>query len=102
MTSSSFTRSMLLRRHRVERVAAVAIDAVEIRLAGAASPQVSRRLKASLLDLRELASADRRAALDEQLDLLSVAVEDALADERDVAFALGADREGIGAAASAP
>jgi uncharacterized membrane protein len=72
----------------------------EIRLAGAGSPQVSRRLKASLLDLRELAPADRRGALDEQLDLLAVAVEEALDDERDVAFALGADREGIGAAAS--
>jgi hypothetical protein len=40
----------------------------------------------------------RAAVLDEQLDLLAGAVEGAVDDERDVARAPHADREGIGAA----
>ena len=42
----------------------------EIRLAGAASPQVSRRLIAALTDLIDYAPSDRRPALVEQLELL--------------------------------
>ena len=38
----------------------------EIRLAGAGSPQVTRRLKAALTDLRSLALPDRIAVLEEQ------------------------------------
>jgi len=71
----------------------------EIRLAGAGSPQVARRLKAALTDLKSVAPPDRTEILDLQLDLLTTATEAALTDERDVAIALNDDREGIGAAA---
>jgi uncharacterized membrane protein len=68
----------------------------EIRLAGAASPQVTRRLVAALHDLKSIAPTDRHAALDRQLELLSVLAEEAIFDERDVTMALHADRLGIG------
>ena len=71
----------------------------EIRLAGAGSPQVARRLKAALTDLKSVAPPDRMEILDLQLDLLTTATEAALSDDRDVALALNRDREGIGAAA---
>ncbi len=73
----------------------------EIRLAGAGSPQVTRRLKAALTDLRSIAPPERVGIVDLQLDLLSTTTEASLSDERDVAFALHQDREGIGAAATA-
>jgi uncharacterized membrane protein len=72
----------------------------EIRLAGAGSPQVTRRLKAALSDLRSIAPPDRVGIIDFQLDLLSTTTEASLSDERDVELALHEDREGIGAAAS--
>ena len=72
----------------------------EIRLAGAGSPQVTRRLKAALTDLRSIAPPERVGILEFQLDLLSTTTEEALSDERDVELALHEDREGIGAAAS--
>jgi uncharacterized membrane protein len=72
----------------------------EIRLAGAGSPQVSRRLKAALTDLRSIAPAERVGIIDQQLELLVAATELAMDDERDVEMALREDREGIGAAAA--
>jgi uncharacterized membrane protein len=72
----------------------------EIRLAGAGSPKVTRRLKAALTDLKTQALPDRIAVLDEQLDLLMAAAETAMKDERDAELALRDDREGIGAAAA--
>ena len=48
----------------------------EIRLAGARSPQVSRRLTAALEDLLEVVPPARRAVVQEQLDLLRGAVRD--------------------------
>ena len=72
----------------------------EIRLAGAGSPQVSRRLKAALTDLRSIAPAERVEVIDHQLELLVAATETAMEDERDVEMALSEDREGIGAAAT--
>jgi uncharacterized membrane protein len=71
----------------------------EIRLAGAGSPQVTRRLKAALTDLRSIAPPERVGALERQLELLSAAVERALDDERDADAALTADGEGLGVAA---
>jgi uncharacterized membrane protein len=71
----------------------------EIRLAGAGSPQVARRLKAALTDLKAVAPPERTEILDLQLDLLTTATEASLNDDRDVALALNDDREGIGAAA---
>jgi uncharacterized membrane protein len=72
----------------------------EIRLAGAGSPQVSRRLKAALTDLRSIAPAERVGIIDHQLELLVAATETAMNDERDVEMALREDREGIGAEAA--
>ena len=72
----------------------------EIRLAGAGSPQVARRLKAALTDLRSIVPPERVGIIDLQLDLLLTTTEAALSDERDVELALHEDREGIGAAAS--
>jgi uncharacterized membrane protein len=59
----------------------------EIRLAGATSPQVARRLKSALDDLSSVAPPDRRPVLERQLDLLSTADPDASlpADLNDVA-----------------
>ena len=71
----------------------------EIRMAGAGSPQVSRRLVAALMDLRRVALPERIAVLDEQARLLRAATVDAMHDERDIRFALDPDREGLGAAA---
>lgn len=71
----------------------------EIRIAGAQSPQVSRRLIAALQDLLEVAPPDRRSILDYELALLRDAVADA-PDKRDVAFALTPDPQGIGVAAA--
>jgi uncharacterized membrane protein len=72
----------------------------EIRLAGAGSPQITRRLRAALVDLRRIAPADRAAALDEQLELLTATAAGAFEHPRDVRLALDGDREGIGAAAA--
>ena len=74
----------------------------EIRLAGAASPQVTRRLVAALNDLRDMAPSARHAVLDEQLDLLQSAVRDLPRDQRDLSMALTPDPQGIGVVASAP
>jgi uncharacterized membrane protein len=71
----------------------------EIRLAGASSPQVTRRLCAALQDLKGVAPPDRQAPLDRQLRLLTAAVHRAYDDEEDVAAALTPDAEGIGSGA---
>jgi uncharacterized membrane protein len=68
----------------------------EIRLAGASTPQVTRRLCAALEDLKSVAPPDRQAPLDRQLRLLTAAVHRAYADEADVVAALTPDSEGVG------
>ncbi len=68
----------------------------EIRLAGAGSPQVARRLRAALEGLMTVVPPARRAALDRQLDLLGAAVTRQYQDDRDRHAALIADTEGIG------
>jgi uncharacterized membrane protein len=68
----------------------------EIRLAGAGSPQVARRLRSALEDLRAVVPPGRRPALDRQLDLLSIAVTRQYHDVRDRRAALTSDNEGIG------
>jgi uncharacterized membrane protein len=80
----------------------VLLASEEIRLAGAGSPQVTRRLKAALTDLRSIAPAERQPVLDRQLDLLASSTENAFDDERDAEMALTEDRKGIGAAAVLP
>jgi uncharacterized membrane protein len=70
----------------------------EIRIAGAASPQIPRRLRAALLDLKTVARPERQAILDRELELLDRAVDDAL-DEPDARAARVADVQGIGSGA---
>jgi uncharacterized membrane protein len=74
----------------------------EIRLAGARSPQVTRRMIEALDDLESVAPPDRLHALRAQRDLLVTAVADAAHDERDAAFGREADRQGIGVLATPP
>jgi uncharacterized membrane protein len=73
----------------------------EIRLAGARSPQVSRRLVAAMQDLLEVAPPERRCVLEQQLELLHDDVRGAQRSKPDLAFALVADPQGIGVAAGA-
>jgi uncharacterized membrane protein len=68
----------------------------EIRLAGAGSPQVARRLRGALEGLKTVAPPARRPALDRQLDLLGAAVARQYHDDRDRRAALTPDTEGIG------
>jgi uncharacterized membrane protein len=75
----------------------VALAFEEIRLAGAGSPQVTRKLKASLLEMRAIAPENRRRVLDQQLELLVTSTRGALDDQWDVEFALTPDAKGIGA-----
>ena len=65
----------------------------EIRLAGAGSPQVARRLRTALLDLLGVAPEDRRPILEEQLELLEAGTEEELS-EADVLFAQAQDAGG--------
>jgi hypothetical protein len=66
----------------------------EVRLAGAGSPQVARRMRSALLDLRSIALEDRRKVLDEQLKLLSEGITDAMLADEDVILAQTADAGG--------
>ena len=68
----------------------------EPRLAGAGSPQVARRLRAALDDLRTVAPPERRPPLDRQLKLLDDAVRGAYDADADVDAALVPDMQGIG------
>jgi uncharacterized membrane protein len=68
----------------------------ELRLAGATSPQVTRRLQAALEDLKTVAPPERQPALDRQLDLLEALVRQELDDEEDISASLTADQQGIG------
>src|SRR4051812_4033104 len=68
----------------------------ELRLVGAGSPQVARRLRAALEDLKTVASPERRPPLDRQLELLDEAVRRASDDDADIDAALVPDMQGIG------
>ncbi|MCW2608818.1 MAG: conserved rane protein of unknown function [Cryptosporangiaceae bacterium] len=68
----------------------------EIRLAGASSPQVARRLRSALADLRTVAPPERQSALDRQWHLLDAAVPRKYDDAPDVAAAAVPDPQGIG------
>ena len=72
----------------------------EIRLAGAASLQVSRRLHAALMDLKTVSPVDRLGPLDRQLELLAEAVVRRVpAEGGENEMALESDRQGLGVAA---
>ncbi|MEU0970586.1 DUF2254 domain-containing protein [Streptomyces sp. NPDC005917] len=68
----------------------------EIRLAGCSTPQVTRRVRALIDDLKRLAPPERQAPLDRQLRLLEAGVRRAYDDEEDITTALTADYQGIG------
>src|SRR5688500_18228934 len=68
----------------------------EIRMAGAGSPQVARRLRAALEDLLTIAPQDRKACLQDQLALLHSGTQQAISEPRDVVNASQRDRSGIG------
>jgi uncharacterized membrane protein len=72
----------------------------EVRLVGADSPQVSRRLVAALHDLLEVAPPERRSVLEEQLQLLERTIRASGRDQRDRDMSLTPDMQGIGIAAS--
>ena len=88
---------LLLKTMTWENYVHLAFD--EIRMAGAGSPQVSRRLAAALMDLRRVALPERVEVLNEQAALLRAATVEAMHDGRDIRFALDPDREGLGATA---
>jgi len=67
----------------------------EIRQAGAASPQVTRRLRAALEDLLRVAPRERRDVLREQVRLLDLAVDDRVPEAERPLFRT-ADRLGLG------
>jgi uncharacterized membrane protein len=68
----------------------------EIRIAGARSPQVTRRLVDALADLETVVPADRLPSIRRQRELLSSAITEVMSDTDDISFALAADRQGIG------
>jgi uncharacterized membrane protein len=68
----------------------------EIRMVGAGSPQVARRMRAALEDLKTVAPPERQEPLDRQLALLESAVRRSYEDEVDVQAALVPDMQGIG------
>jgi uncharacterized membrane protein len=78
----------------------VALAVSEIRLFGAGSIQVSRRLRAMLEHLIEVLPPSRIAALREQLTLLECAVDRHYADNADRQRAHHADRQGLGGSAA--
>ena len=68
----------------------------ELRLVGAGSPQVARRLRAALEDIRTVAPPERRPPLDRQLELLTDGVRRSFDDATDADAALVPDMQGIG------
>lgn len=68
----------------------------EIRLCGADTPQVTRRLLAALDDLDSIALSEHRPVLRRHRRLLVAAVADATTRDSDRQFALTPDRQGIG------
>lgn len=71
----------------------------EIRRAGAASPQITRRLSSAIDDLLEIAPAERRPALDQQRALLQESVRSAVQRPDHPETAMVPDPTGIGSSA---
>jgi uncharacterized membrane protein len=68
----------------------------ELRLVGAGSPQVARRLRAAIEDIRSIAPPERHPPLDRQLELLDAGIERQFDDEADLRAARVPDNQGIG------
>ncbi len=78
---------------------ALAVD--EIRIYGAPSIQVSRRLLALLTDLEKIAPESRKLAIRDHIQRVDVSIKRAFADKDDRAEARHPDRQGIGLTRSA-
>lgn len=74
----------------------VTLAGTEIRIYGASSPQVTRRLQAMFEHLVQLVPPQRRVALNDQLSALAGSVQGAFGDPADRALAIRADLQGIG------
>jgi uncharacterized membrane protein len=72
----------------------LAVD--EIRMAGAGSPQVARRLRAALQDLLTIAPPERQVVLKEQLDLLQSGIESTIGEGSDRTYSKRGDPSGLG------
>ncbi len=72
----------------------------EIRLAGATSPQVARRMRAAINDLLDVAPPARHPPLRRQLALLEETLHHSSRQPPDICFAMRPDGQGIGPAAS--
>lgn len=68
----------------------------EIRMAGAGSPQIARRMRAALEDLLAIAPLDRKGALQEQLDLLQSGARGAMPEGMDRKQSSRGDSRGLG------
>jgi uncharacterized membrane protein len=68
----------------------------EIRLAGAGSPQVTRRQRAALEDLLSVAPPDRTEPLQRQLALVDAGIRREFSDDDDIAAMSRPDARGIG------
>ena len=68
----------------------------EIRVAGAGSPQVPRRIRDAIEDLLEVAQPDRRPPLERQLALLEAQIEQEYDEDEQIERANTGDRQGIG------
>jgi uncharacterized membrane protein len=71
----------------------------EIRLAGASSPQVTRRITTAIADLFTVTPPHRRAVLEEELALLRRDVDRSDTGAENIDMALVPDRQGIGVSA---
>jgi uncharacterized membrane protein len=74
----------------------VTLAATEIRLYGATSPQVGRRLQAMYEQLLRTSPAERAGALQKEVSLLARTIERSFVDPEDRALALHADLQGFG------
>jgi len=79
----------------------VTLAVTEIRIYGAQSPQVTRRLQAMLDGLLPSVPTERQAALDEQIAALRRTVNAAYLDPHDRAMAIRGDLQGFGSAEQA-
>jgi uncharacterized membrane protein len=68
----------------------------ELRVAGAGSPQIPRRIHAAIEDLLEVAPPDRRPPLERQLQLLDAQVEQEYDEDEQIEREKTGDRQGIG------
>jgi uncharacterized membrane protein len=88
------TRRLVTKVMSWEEYVHLAFD--EIRIAGTASPQVVRRLRAALEDLLRIAPPERRPCVQVQLDLLESGVRNAFSNPIDREHSSQSDRSGLG------